>query len=1004
MVREFISDEGAASAGSPDAAQQPFDVALRGSPITVFHQNRNLAYTWINNPAMGYQPEEVIGKTDAQLFTPDAAAVLTAIKRRVLTTGEGVRQEVRANIDGCVRYYDLTVEPLHDRRHHITGLTGAAIDITCRREEENRQRFRARLTDAFHDLDDPRDVMRIVAAEVGRHFQVARVNYGEMTPDDQTFTVESEYFHGVDTIAGRYPLDKLGPHIAHCLRQGETVVVDDVTEQSFIDPDTAHWLMSLGMRTLVAVPIMHRGKLMAWLGVKDDVSRVWRPDDVKLIEEIAQRTRQAVERARAERALRDSEARHRLISQLTSDYAFSYRVQKDGHHTVEWKSGAFERITGYRNDEILSTEDWHKLFHHDDLPRLHRFTEQLLANRPQTIEVRIITRAGETRWLNIDALPVKDDQTHEVVRVVGAARDITERKQIEAERSELLQRLEAERALFEQIIDQMPVGVIILKAPSGKTLFINAQVQSLTGYSPQEDVDPLDRTDFQALRPDGTPYSPQDWPLARALRDGQAVASEEIRFRHSQHGTWRTLRGNAAPVRDAAGRMVAVVSTFYDVTEEKQAEQAIKFLARTGRIMASSLDYQATLRKVVALSVPDLADWCQVDMVTPTGDRQFLAGAHADPQRTKFMTDLQTRFPVAPNASWGPWAVLRSGESECVSEIHDDMLVEIARDEEHLRHLREAGLQSYMCLPLKARDRVAGVLTFVTDRTSMDRRYDEADLSLAEELARRASTVIEKSLLFAEVQHELGERRQAERKLQAFNETLEQRVAERTAEAEQRAEQLRALAAELTQAEQRERRRLAQTLHDHLQQLLVAAKLRLHATLGHFTDESLRQAFHQIDDLLTQSVDASRSLTIELSPPILHDAGLPAALDWLGRWMGDKHRLHVTVHADPAANPDSDVRVFLFNAVRELLFNIVKHAQTLEATVELALSDEQTLRLVVSDQGVGFDTAKPKDDQPGFGLFSIQQRLDIFGGHLHIESGRDKGTRIELFAPCKTPS
>src|SRR5690606_3104846 len=124
--------------------------------------------------------------------------------------------------------------------------------------------------------------------------------------------------------------------------------------------------------------------------------------------------------------------------------------------------------------------------------------------------------------------------------------------------------------------------------------------------------------------------------------------------------------------------------------------------------------------------------------------------------------------------------------------------------------------------------------------------------------------------------------KQTERQLRSLNETLEQRVAERTIEAEQRTAQLRALAGEVTQAEQRERRRLAQVLHDHLQQLLVAAMMRL-GVLQRRVQEPLEQEVRQVEELIRQSIESSRSLTVELSPPVLYDVGLARGLEWLAR-------------------------------------------------------------------------------------------------------------------------
>lgn len=255
------------------------------------------------------------------------------------------------------------------------------------------------------------------------------------------------------------------------------------------------------------------------------------------------------------------------------------------------------------------------------------------------------------------------------------------------------------------------------------------------------------------------------------------------------------------------------------------------------------------------------------------------------------------------------------------------------------------------------------------------------------------------------IAYDITDRKHAEQQLKTLNETLEQQVAERTAVAEQRAAQLQAMANELTQTEERERRRLAQMLHDDLQQLLAATKFHAGVLQGRLKDDITRQRLQIMVDLLDQSIKASRSLTTELSPPILYDAGLAPALTWLGRWMQTKHGLAVAVRADETVDPLTEqVRVFLFQASRELLFNVVKHAHVQQAQLEMTRQDAH-VRIVVSDQGVGFDPAavKPMGGPGGFGLFSIQERIELLGGWMEIQTAPGQGAKITLWAPLQPP-
>lgn len=241
--------------------------------------------------------------------------------------------------------------------------------------------------------------------------------------------------------------------------------------------------------------------------------------------------------------------------------------------------------------------------------------------------------------------------------------------------------------------------------------------------------------------------------------------------------------------------------------------------------------------------------------------------------------------------------------------------------------------------------------------------------------------------------------KQAEQRLQELNVALQ----ERTAEAERRAEQLRSLSSQLTQVEQRERRRLAEILHDHLQQLLVGVSLQVSSLRQRSVHhEKLHRSLTQLEALMREAIDATRSLSVELSPPILYDGGLALALEWLGRRMQAQHGLHVEVDADPGANPTADeISVLLFHNVRELLFNVVKHAGVREARLSMAPAPHDRILIVVDDKGAGFDPTAISDDQAGtgLGLFGIQERLEMLGGNLEIETAAGLGTRVHLDAP-----
>lgn len=244
---------------------------------------------------------------------------------------------------------------------------------------------------------------------------------------------------------------------------------------------------------------------------------------------------------------------------------------------------------------------------------------------------------------------------------------------------------------------------------------------------------------------------------------------------------------------------------------------------------------------------------------------------------------------------------------------------------------------------------------------------------------------------------EVSARKRAEMELLVLKSSLEEQVATRTA-------QLRELAVRLIEAEETERRRLAHTLHDNLQQLLVTAGFKCARLQAVSDDPEVLRIEQGLRELLQESISVSRSLTLDLSPPILYDAGLCAGLGWLARRTYEHHGLDVEVRADATAEPeDEQARIALFTAARELLFNIVKHADVHSATVELSAAQDRCIVLRVRDDGVGFDLADAKRERgsDGFGLFSLRERAELLGGELRIDTAPGRGTTVEMRVPRK---
>ncbi len=248
---------------------------------------------------------------------------------------------------------------------------------------------------------------------------------------------------------------------------------------------------------------------------------------------------------------------------------------------------------------------------------------------------------------------------------------------------------------------------------------------------------------------------------------------------------------------------------------------------------------------------------------------------------------------------------------------------------------------------------------------------------------------------------DITKRKQAEKQLLEANDNLEQTVKERTGLAVARARQLRFLTVELIEAEEKERRRIAEVLHDDLQQILASAKLYLQVGCDDF---SAQPELAKVDKLLSQSIKKSRSLSLELSPVVVYQSGLHEALKWLASRTKEQFGLDVRIEAaDSSDVTDESVRVFFFRAIQELLFNAAKHSGVKSVHVKLSDASGQ-MTITVSDQGRGFDPEilDSAESGRGIGLLSLRERTKAMGGDMFIQSAPGKGSSFTVRIPHKS--
>jgi PAS domain S-box-containing protein len=318
-----------------------------------------------------------------------------------------------------VRVLEYAV-PLFDERHEPRGCVGAFVDITERRRAEQRDQFLVRLDDAIRVLADPIAIMSAAAKLLGSHLRVSRCAYADVEEDSDHFTIPSEYVaDGADaSLTGWWVLSAFGERAASQLRQGRTLVVRDYVKEL---PGDAGAFAALGVRATICAAQVREGRLTALMMIHSNAPREWTLDDVQLVELVANRCWESIERARVMRVLAASEARFRQLADAIPQLVWMTRP--DGG--VIYLNERYREYAGVALDDLYEW-GWQRIVHDDDWPgTLERWTDAIRTGEAVDLKLRYRRADGEWRWHLVRGVPVRDDRRR-IMRWVGACTDIHE--------------------------------------------------------------------------------------------------------------------------------------------------------------------------------------------------------------------------------------------------------------------------------------------------------------------------------------------------------------------------------------------------------------------------------------------------------------------------------------------------------------------------------------------------------------------------------------------------
>ena len=620
--------------------------------------------------------------------------------------------------------------------------------------------------------------------------------------------------------------------------------------------------------------------------------------------------RNITERKQVEEALRQSEERFNLAISGASDGLWD----RDILTGEEWWSPRFYELLGYEESEIeVTCTKFQELLHpEDEFEALEAVRAHLEDRIGYDVGIRLLTKSGEYRWFRSRGQALWDE-AGKPVRMAGSIQDITKRKRAE-------EALRDSEARYRALYDDNP-SMYFTVHPEGTVLSVNQFGAEQLGYT----VDDLvGQSVLQVIYDEDRKAVVQQ--LAACVRNPAQVAHWEFR-KVGKDGRILWVKETVRAVQGADGNTVVLI-VCEDVTERRQAEEALEWLRRQNELILTSAGqgiYGLDRKGKTTFVNPAAARMIGWEIEELVGRPMHALLHHSKQDRTPYPAE---QCPI--------YAAFKDG---AVRQVDNEVF------------WRKDGT------------------SFPVEYTSTPIRDERGELVGA-------------VVTFKDI----TERKKADQQIIDYQ------------------GRLRALTLEVALAEERERRRIATGLHDDIGQILATAKLKLGELQQSEPSGEGSRLLQEIRDLIDKTIRDSRSLTFELSSPILYTLGLEAALRHLGKQLERRDGIRCHFETDNQPKPlGNEASVVLYRTVRELVHNVEKHAHARQVKMAVARFGDQ-IHISVEDDGVGFDASRIGQSvmwTGRFGLFSICEQLKQMGGRLEGESVPGQGTRIVVVAPLQ---
>jgi PAS domain S-box-containing protein len=740
--------------------------------VTLCDPTGAIVYASPSWATLGWEPAQLAGIAVLELVHPDDAALATEAWNEVASGTDVDAVTIRLRrAAGSYGWFEVNGSSLRDEDGALRFLLGTARDVSEREE----LRWRLRDLDAGYRFADAvagaRELDEVLEAALDALLEATGADRASVLLADDEGVLRFRAWRGLSDryrafTEGRspWPPDVSDP---------QPVLVEDVAAAGY-EPALERVMRKEGIAAIAFVPLVRGARQLGRFVLYRDVPTRWSEREVLLSRTIGNHLASVIERTQAQHEAEASRARLALLLEATEQLSQTLDYEEllrrvpqlvvpriaDGCHVYIARNEETElvrvahahidpRIAALL-DEIDAVYD---VAQHPRIPVVQVFRTGKPIHRPAlTGPLKKVARPGEEEIVRMESrslivVPLEAAGRRLGVLAVTSAEagrhgsedfelvsELARRVSLALDLVGLHRRAQDSLAQLQAVIAQLPLGVAITDAEH-RVVLRNDELERVWGA-------PIAVGDDH--RKSGVETA--GWPLERAIDTGEVTIGERREIEAGDE--LRTLEISAAPVRDDEGTIVSAVAVVADVTRRSRSEEQLRFLARANELLVASLDWERTLAAIAELAVPNLAGYLVIDLLDEDAELHWVVAVHADPEKTELVRELRGSYP--PTLPTHPIQVaLRTGEPQLLPDLQAETAA-MAHDRKHARAIRQIANTSGLVAPLAARGRTLGAISLGTIEGQP--RFDESDLAMAMELARRISLALDNARLFSEAQ------------------------------------------------------------------------------------------------------------------------------------------------------------------------------------------------------------------------------------------------------------